>query len=54
MKQYSWDVKYCKGLGTSTAKEAKGYFQNLSSHLVDFLWKNDTSNDEAPDATEFC
>jgi DNA topoisomerase-2 len=42
-----WEVKYYKGLGTSTAKEAKGYFQNLADHLVEFVWKDDETNDQA-------
>ena len=42
-----WEVKYYKGLGTSTAKEAKGYFQNLDNHLVEFVWENDETNDKA-------
>lgn len=28
-------IKYYKGLGTSTAKEAKAYFSDLSTHLLD-------------------
>lgn len=39
-----WTVKYYKGLGTSTSKEAKEYFSNLSFHKVDFEWNCD--NDE--------
>lgn len=33
-----WKVKYYKGLGTSTAAEAKDYFSNLPTHEVDFAW----------------
>ena len=29
-------AKYYKGLGTSTAKEAKEYFSELASHKIDF------------------
>lgn len=36
-----WNVKYYKGLGTSTAGEAKQYFANLNEHL-----KNFTNNDK--------
>lgn len=32
----SWTIKYYKGLGTSTAKEAKEYFSQLDTHRVDF------------------
>eukprot|EP00871_Galdieria_phlegrea_P000812 jgi/Galph1/1731/GphlegSOOS_G426.1 len=33
-----WMIKYYKGLGTSTAAEAKEYFSNLELHIIDFLW----------------
>lgn len=32
-----WTIKYYKGLGTSTATEAKEYFKSLSKHLVPFV-----------------
>lgn len=32
----NWDVKYYKGLGTSSAKDAKQYFSNLSKHIKPF------------------
>jgi len=31
-----WDVKYYKGLGTSTASEAREYFRDLDRHLIPF------------------
>ena len=31
-----WNIKYYKGLGTSSAKEAKEYFSNLGKHLIPF------------------
>lgn len=34
--QRGWRAKYYKGLGTSTAAEAKGYFSNLPRHLHRF------------------
>lgn len=34
--QNGWRAKYYKGLGTSTAAEAKGYFSNLPRHLHEF------------------
>ncbi len=37
-----WAIKYYKGLGTSTAKEAKEYFSRIDRHLIDFQWNNDT------------
>lgn len=33
-----WRIKYYKGLGTSTAAEAKEYFSNLRVHEIDFEW----------------
>jgi DNA topoisomerase-2 len=40
-----WNVKYYKGLGTSTAKEAKEYFTNLAKQTVIYNM-NETSNDD--------
>ena len=34
-----WKIKYYKGLGTSTAKEAKEYFADLSTHQIDMVWE---------------
>jgi len=34
-----WRVKYYKGLGTSTEKEAKAYFSAIASHRKDFVWE---------------
>ncbi|KAF6262252.1 DNA topoisomerase [Scenedesmus sp. NREL 46B-D3] len=36
-----WDIKYYKGLGTSTAKEAKEYFANMDLHKKDFVWEDE-------------
>eukprot|EP00451_Oxyrrhis_marina_P028882 CAMPEP_0204363316 /NCGR_PEP_ID=MMETSP0469-20131031/40281_1 /ASSEMBLY_ACC=CAM_ASM_000384 /TAXON_ID=2969 /ORGANISM="Oxyrrhis marina" /LENGTH=1309 /DNA_ID=CAMNT_0051352055 /DNA_START=28 /DNA_END=3957 /DNA_ORIENTATION=- len=33
-----WQVKYYKGLGTSTTNEAKEYFSNLEQHELEFEW----------------
>ncbi|RYG66342.1 hypothetical protein EON64_09990, partial [archaeon] len=33
-----WRIKYYKGLGTSSAAEAKEYFSNLDTHELDFTW----------------
>jgi len=35
-----WSVKYYKGLGTSTAAEAKEYFKAMEEHRVGFTWKD--------------
>jgi len=32
----SWRVKYYKGLGTSTPKEAKEYFADMHRHQIQF------------------
>lgn len=31
-----WNIKYYKGLGTSTANEAKAYFGNIDHHRIEF------------------
>ena len=36
-----WNIKYYKGLGTSTAKEAKEYFAALDHHKKTFAWTTD-------------
>ncbi|CBZ55157.1 hypothetical protein NCLIV_055820 [Neospora caninum Liverpool] len=33
-----WRIKYYKGLGTSTDREFKEYFNDLSKHQIDFVW----------------
>ena len=43
-----WTVKYYKGLGTSTAREAKEYFSNLDRHKIDFRYEG-ARDDEAID-----
>ncbi|XP_021370186.1 DNA topoisomerase 2-alpha-like isoform X2 [Mizuhopecten yessoensis] len=35
---HTWKVKYYKGLGTSTAKEAKEYFSDMERHKIDFRY----------------
>lgn len=40
-----WKPKYYKGLGTSTAAEAKGYFSNLPRHLHEFQHCGDEDSD---------
>uniref|UniRef100_UPI00398EFC1C DNA topoisomerase 2-alpha n=1 Tax=Pristiophorus japonicus TaxID=55135 RepID=UPI00398EFC1C len=34
----TWKTKYYKGLGTSTAKEAKEYFANMQKHRIPFKY----------------
>eukprot|EP01101_Sappina_pedata_P008205 TRINITY_DN4502_c0_g1_i1.p1 TRINITY_DN4502_c0_g1~~TRINITY_DN4502_c0_g1_i1.p1 ORF type:complete len:592 (-),score=221.15 TRINITY_DN4502_c0_g1_i1:71-1681(-) len=40
-----WNIKYYKGLGTSTPLEAKEYFRALSSHKIDFQYVNEKDDD---------
>ncbi|CAM9564540.1 unnamed protein product, partial [Sphacelaria rigidula] len=44
-----WNAKYYKGLGTSTAKEAKEYFAALDTHQLEFEWKNDQQDSDLID-----
>merc|ERR1719188_1203388 len=37
---HGWHIKYYKGLGTSTAAEAKEYFAAMDDHRMDFDWKS--------------
>eukprot|EP00930_Biecheleria_cincta_P009214 TRINITY_DN11090_c0_g1_i1.p1 TRINITY_DN11090_c0_g1~~TRINITY_DN11090_c0_g1_i1.p1 ORF type:complete len:1408 (+),score=413.95 TRINITY_DN11090_c0_g1_i1:74-4297(+) len=43
-----WKSKYYKGLGTSTAKEAKEYFRDIENHEIRFKW-HDNEDDGAID-----
>ncbi|KAL4660492.1 DNA topoisomerase 2-alpha [Arapaima gigas] len=42
----SWKIKYYKGLGTSTAKEAKEYFSDMERHRIPFKYAG-PEDDEA-------
>jgi len=35
-----WNIKYYKGLGTSTAAEAKQYFSDMEQHRLEFNWSS--------------
>jgi len=37
----TWKVKYYKGLGTSTSKEAKEYFSDMVRHRIKFTYQNE-------------
>jgi DNA topoisomerase-2 len=39
-------VKYYKGLGTSTTKEAKEYFKSLADHKIDFQYIDGKDDDD--------
>lgn len=47
-EQVKWHIKYYKGLGTSTNKEAKEYFEKINKHQLNFLYR-DTTDDFAID-----
>jgi DNA topoisomerase II len=40
-----WNIKYYKGLATSTAKESKEYFKNLSKQVIDYSANEETDQD---------
>ncbi len=43
---HTWEIKYYKGLGTSTSEEFKEYFRDMAKNLVHYTWKDDqTEND---------
>lgn len=42
---HTFNVKYYKGLGTSTSKEAKEYFQNMDRHRILFTYGNEGDDD---------
>lgn len=42
---YLWKIKYYKGLGTSTSKEAGEYFQNLEANKINLIKENKSNND---------
>ncbi len=46
---HGWAIKYYKGLGTSTAKEAKEYFTRLDKHRIDFEWSDDVRDTDLID-----
>jgi DNA topoisomerase-2 len=40
-----WDIKYYKGLGTSTSSEAKEYFNQLGNSIVNYVYQGDISDE---------
>jgi DNA topoisomerase-2 len=42
-----YEIKYYKGLGTSSSQEAKEYFQNLDVSEIRYLWNEDKAVDVA-------
>ena len=47
-KKKGWKIKYYKGLGTSSNKEAQEYFANIQKHRIDFEYKSE-KDDESID-----
>jgi DNA topoisomerase II len=41
----TWNIKYYKGLATSTAKESKEYFKNLSKQVINYSADQSTDQD---------
>nr|XP_026488839.1 DNA topoisomerase 2 [Vanessa tameamea] len=41
---HTYNIKYYKGLGTSTSKEAKEYFQNMDRHRIRFRYGGQTDD----------
>jgi DNA topoisomerase-2 len=41
----TWNIKYYKGLATSTAKESKEYFKNLAKQVIDYSANEQTDQD---------
>lgn len=39
-----WQIKYYKGLGTSTAEEGREYFSQLQQHQIAFEWHNESDD----------
>lgn len=36
-----WNIKYYKGLGTSTSQEAKDYFTDFTKKKIEYIWSED-------------
>ena len=42
----NFKIKYYKGLGTSTTLEAKEYFDNIETKLLNYIWKNTITTEQ--------
>ena len=51
----NWKIKYYKGLGTSTAIEAREYFIDIENKLINYKWliKKDEEEDDEAEASNF-
>ncbi len=43
VNQKGWEIKYYKGLGTSTSNEAKDYFREMKQ--ITYIWENEKSQE---------
>ena len=50
---HTWKVKYYKGLGTSTSKEAKEYFSDMTRHRIPFKYGG-PEDDHAIELVRLC
>lgn len=41
----NWNIKYYKGLGTSTQREAQEYFSQIVKHKIEFFYENEQDDD---------
>jgi DNA topoisomerase-2 len=44
---HTWEIKYYKGLGTSTSDEFKDYFRQMAQNLVHYTWRDDELDKDA-------
>jgi DNA topoisomerase II len=42
----NWDIKYYKGLGTSTSLEAREYFKQIGTSKIQYVWKEEEDASE--------
>ena len=50
----NYNIKYYKGLGTSTTIEAKEYFVDINTKLINYIWENDEiEENEESDSENF-
>jgi len=50
---HTWKIKYYKGLGTSTPKEAKEYFADMQRHKINFNYEG-AHDDESIVMVSWC
>ena len=51
-KSSGWNIKYYKGLGTSTSKEAKEYFVDVNNKLINYFWEEPETEDSEDSVTD--